>query len=106
MSGASDQRFRAKSDGIALIAASRKAVVHATELSAHARAAQQSAQALLDHFHEVHPLSARAAAKPPPPCPKCHRIDRVHPEDQSGSSAPWFLCERCGTQFTVPPQRR
>jgi hypothetical protein len=105
MSGAPDKRSRAKADGVALMAASRKAIVHANELSAHARAAHESAQALLDHFQEVHPKSARAAAKAPPPCPKCHRVDRVHPEDQSGSSAPWFLCERCGTQFTIPPRR-
>jgi lysyl-tRNA synthetase class I len=103
MSAASDKQSRAKANGVALIAASRKAIVHATELSAHARAAHQSAQALLDYFQEVHPQAA--AAKAPPPCPKCHRVDRVHPEDQSGSSAPWFLCERCGTQFTVPPRR-
>jgi hypothetical protein len=40
-----------------------------------------------------------------PPCPKCHRIDLVEPEDQSGSSARWFICNRCGTRFTSPPQR-
>ena len=45
MSAASDKQSRAKANGVALIAASRKAIVHATELSAHARAAHQSADA-------------------------------------------------------------
>jgi hypothetical protein len=43
-----------------------------------------------------------------PPCPKCHRIDHVEEEDQSGSSGRWFLCDRCGMRYsaiTIPPRR-
>jgi hypothetical protein len=40
-----------------------------------------------------------------PPCPECHRIDRLEEEDQSGSSARWFICVRCGRRFTAPPRR-
>jgi transposase-like protein len=42
---------------------------------------------------------------PTPVCPRCNRSDRVHVEDQSGSSARWYLCEACGTRFIVPPKR-
>jgi lysyl-tRNA synthetase class I len=45
-------------------------------------------------------------AKPlTPPCPKCHRIDRVEEEDHSGSSAHWYVCARCGTRYVAPPRR-
>jgi hypothetical protein len=37
--------------------------------------------------------------RPLPPCPKCRRADRVEEEDQSGSSARWFACLRCGMRF-------
>jgi len=34
-----------------------------------------------------------------PPCPKCHRCDGVEEDEQSGSSAQWFVCSRCGTLY-------
>jgi hypothetical protein len=40
-----------------------------------------------------------------PPCPKCNRIDDVEAEEQSGSSATWFICARCGSRFIAPPKR-
>ena len=40
-----------------------------------------------------------------PPCPKCNCIDHVEAEEQSGSSASWFLCARCGSRFIAPPKR-
>jgi hypothetical protein len=48
------------------------------------------------------------AMTPPktPPCPKCHLTDRAEPEEQTGSSASWFVCDRCGIRFTIPPARR
>jgi len=36
----------------------------------------------------------------PPLCPKCYRAERVEEEDQSGSSATWFVCVRCRTRYT------
>ena len=36
-----------------------------------------------------------------PPCIKCHRVDRVEEEEQSGSSDRWFLCTRCGIRYTA-----
>jgi hypothetical protein len=43
---------------------------------------------------------------PSPSCPKCKRPDGTEAEEQSGSSASWFVCNRCGTRFTAPPPRR
>jgi hypothetical protein len=44
---------------------------------------------------------------PTPPCPRCHRIDQTEEEEQSGSSARWFVCHRCGIRYTFPrPTRR
>jgi len=37
-----------------------------------------------------------------PPCPRCHRIDQAEEEDQTGSSARWFVCARCGTRYMAP----
>lgn len=54
-----------------------------------------------DPRNAVAPTGARVSPQPPP-CPKCLRSDRVEPEDQSGSSARWFVCARCGTRYIVP----
>jgi DNA-directed RNA polymerase subunit M/transcription elongation factor TFIIS len=43
--------------------------------------------------------------QPIPPCPKCHRIDRSEEEEQTGSSTRWFVCDRCGIRYTLPPRR-
>jgi len=43
--------------------------------------------------------------RPTPVCPKCNRGDRVQIDDQSGSSAQWYLCEACGNRFIVPTTR-
>ena len=40
-----------------------------------------------------------------PPCPHCHRIDRVEKEDHSGSSPQWFVCTRCNVRSQSPPRR-
>jgi DNA-directed RNA polymerase subunit M/transcription elongation factor TFIIS len=41
------------------------------------------------------------------PCPKCGRRDGVEQEEQSGSSARWFVCARCGLRYTrLPPTRK
>jgi hypothetical protein len=50
-----------------------------------------------------------SAARTPPPtpvCPNCNRSDRVEIEEQSGSSAQWYVCEGCGARFIVPPKRK
>jgi DNA-directed RNA polymerase subunit M/transcription elongation factor TFIIS len=52
------------------------------------------------------PPSLPTASPPPiPPCPKCHRIDRSEEEEQTGSSTRWFVCDRCGIRYTLPPRR-
>jgi len=39
-----------------------------------------------------------------PPCPHCHRIDRVEEENHSGSSAQCFVCTRCDVRYQSPPR--
>ena len=52
------------------------------------------------------PPSLPTASPPPiPPYPKCHRIDRSEEEEQTGSSTRWFVCDRCGIRYTLPPRR-
>jgi len=52
------------------------------------------------------PPSLPTASPPPiPPCPKCHRIDRSEEEEQTCSSTRWFVCDRCGIRYTLPPRR-
>jgi hypothetical protein len=56
------------------------------------------------------PLSLRDSDTPQrtgsliPPCIKCQRVDRVEEEEQSGSSARWFLCTRCGVRYAAVPR--
>jgi hypothetical protein len=51
-------------------------------------------------------MSSNQTRLPPPPCPRCRRIDRTEEEEQTGSSQRWFLCERCGLRYpSVPPRR-
>ena len=38
-----------------------------------------------------------------PSCPRCRRADHVEEEEQTGSSASWFLCRRCGSRFKRQP---
>jgi hypothetical protein len=57
-------------------------------------------------FDHVRGFVESVAIHTPPvdPCPRCGRSDRVEEEEQSGSSARWFTCARCGLRYTRLPQ--
>ena len=92
-------------------AASRKRrspVMGKIAIAAHGRAPAAIPPASRQLMHPPTVLTESSNGPPgsalTPPCPACHRIDRVQREEHPGASAQWFVCGRCGRRYTAPPR--
>jgi len=76
---------------------------------ARAEEARERASAAVPPCHEALPIGlgkqVADAGSVIPPCPSCHRIDRVQRDTQTANGVALFACARCRTLYPAPPRR-